>query len=186
MPPMTRLAGALAASLLLAAPAAAATVTRTFDVTVVDFQAYFTALPTPVDPMLASFTLTYDPDVALENTTDGLVVHGLNVAYDGYLAISYDPGPGAFRLGAITGVGDDVSTFHSGFGEVYLTFSESVPLGVAGSYQLANDTGFWISETGSVEATTAAVPEPATWGLMVLGFAACGAGLRTRRRALLS
>lgn len=32
--------------------------------------------------------------------------------------------------------------------------------------------------------TTAAVPEPATWGLMILGFGAAGAALRRSRRAV--
>jgi hypothetical protein len=31
-----------------------------------------------------------------------------------------------------------------------------------------------------------AVPEPATWGLMILGFAAVGAGLRNRRRRVIA
>lgn len=33
-------------------------------------------------------------------------------------------------------------------------------------------------------APTGAVPEPATWALMILGFGAAGAALRGRRRAL--
>ena len=36
---------------------------------------------------------------------------------------------------------------------------------------------------GTLSATLA-VPEPATWGLMILGFGAAGAALRTRRRQL--
>jgi len=36
----------------------------------------------------------------------------------------------------------------------------------------------------TAEPTLAAVPEPATWSLMLLGFGMVGAGLRTRRRSV--
>jgi hypothetical protein len=37
--------------------------------------------------------------------------------------------------------------------------------------------------TWSLDAAAGAVPEPATWAMLILGFGAVGAGLRTRRRA---
>jgi len=43
-----------------------------------------------------------------------------------------------------------------------------------------NDLIFSFSNTAAVEA---AVPEPATWGLMLLGMGMVGAGLRSRRRS---
>jgi len=35
----------------------------------------------------------------------------------------------------------------------------------------------------SINATTGAVPEPATWGMMIAGFGMMGAAMRTRRRS---
>jgi hypothetical protein len=62
-----------------------------------------------------------------------------------------------------------------------------VPLG-AGTYTLTvqgtrGDSG---SFGGNVSFQAAAVPEPATWGLMLLGFGAIGFQLRRRRRSVLA
>ena len=46
------------------------------------------------------------------------------------------------------------------------------------------DTGFVTASTSPVP--TAAIPEPATWALLLLGFAAIGTAVRARRRARVS
>lgn len=46
--------------------------------------------------------------------------------------------------------------------------------------------GYIITLTGVTTGVVAAVPEPAAWGLMLVGFAATGATLRRRRRTLAS
>jgi hypothetical protein len=57
-------------------------------------------------------------------------------------------------------------------------------IGTAGTFRIANYSNgssfLPVSLEGSVSAVVA-VPEPATWGLMILGFGAAGAMLRTRR-----
>jgi hypothetical protein len=49
-------------------------------------------------------------------------------------------------------------------------------------------TGITLTSSGNSfeidNLATGAVPEPATWGLMLMGFGMVGAGLRTRRRAV--
>lgn len=189
----SRLAACALASSLFAAPAFAATVTRNFEVTLTGFVDVMTDQPAPLDPLFATFTVTYDTETAVENTTVGLAVAGVNAPYDGYLAFSYiphyNPGSNLFRLGAITGVGDTVSGFSddtNDFGLSFLEASSGGALGGAsGAYRLAGDNAaFWIALEGSVVETTptATVPEPATWALMIAGFGACGGALRRSAR----
>ncbi len=67
--------------------------------------------------------------------------------------------------------------------------SETAKLGpttlLAGNYTLTvvgTVTGQPATYGGNITFAAAAVPEPATWGLMVLGFGAIGGALRTSRR----
>lgn len=53
------------------------------------------------------------------------------------------------------------------------------------SYDRVTNPGSGLDYSGSF-AISAAVPEPATWGMMILGFGVLGAGLRARRSARLA
>jgi hypothetical protein len=62
----------------------------------------------------------------------------------------------------------------------------------AGNYQLtwngtfSASTGYTEGTDGGTVTITSAVPEPATWGLMLLGFGGIGMAMRRRRRPLLA
>jgi hypothetical protein len=60
-------------------------------------------------------------------------------------------------------------------GRLTLTFSKPIDSVTLGS----SSNAFEISDVAGIRA---AVPEPATWGLMILGFGAAGSALRARRR----
>jgi hypothetical protein len=49
------------------------------------------------------------------------------------------------------------------------------------SFYAYNGSSYTIQSTGSV--TVTAIPEPATWAMMLLGFGMVGAGVRYRRRS---
>lgn len=53
----------------------------------------------------------------------------------------------------------------------------------SGSWECSN-CGNIREVTGGFATTLGAVPEPTTWGLLVLGFGAIGAGMRSRRRTV--
>lgn len=86
----------------------------------------------------------------------------------------------------ITLGGDDFLS-SAKFGTPYGPFDDSW-----GLFQFTNVPAFGVpgvleAATGSftlTEASIAAVPEPATWGMMVVGLAGIGGMLRTRRRAM--
>jgi hypothetical protein len=58
----------------------------------------------------------------------------------------------------------------------------------AGTYRFdfAGDTTGSTSFTGNVRIAAAAVPEPATWAMMIIGFASVGLTMRRRRRPVLA
>jgi hypothetical protein len=97
---------------------------------------------------------------------------------------------------------DAMEAYASGLGihEYRLHFLDHVSLGVQDlglqlhplllevdapvSYRIfATDTdGIRFNDTGGVSLSISSVPEPSTWAMMILGFAAGGAALRSRRR----
>ena len=65
-------------------------------------------------------------------------------------------------------------------------FSGNNPYATGNAYQAASSSGSFVAITSAdlrfrVTATAAAVPEPATWGLMIVGFGMIGAASRGRK-----
>jgi hypothetical protein len=86
----------------------------------------------------------------------------------------------------LTSDGSTVATLTSGFDNGTTEFWQvsGVTLG-SGQYTLLVDGDN--SDTGALEGsiTISAVPEPGTWGMMLLGFGAAGYAMRRRRRPAL-
>lgn len=73
----------------------------------------------------------------------------------------------------------------SGYPNSSATFVGTLAPGSSHDVQLADQTDYLLPAGVYVEVSSAAVPEPASWGLMLIGVFGIGAGLRTRRsRAL--
>lgn len=82
--------------------------------------------------------------------------------------------------------------FRAMFGTGYLDIYSALPISPTGSTALAQTTAETFEKQtryltgGSISAVAAAVPEPATWALMILGFGLVGAAMRKRPRVSLS
>jgi hypothetical protein len=78
--------------------------------------------------------------------------------------------------------GQDQDSFFANFyftgGETYTSIKFSQTVSCCGFESDNHTVGNFSSQTG-----TGVVPEPATWGMMVLGFGAMGTAMRTRKRA---
>ncbi len=187
----------LLSAVVAGAPAHAALVTETYDFTLGGFVdgGGPPALPPPITSISGSFTVTFDPAVAvsgLELTTNSFSdsLFGPPFYFAAFPASGSDPlllaigdvqsSPGVVYYG-FTNFGLGLALTTPGTPtlwpcNLYGSTCGSVVLGYAAGYTLdgyPND--IWVATTGSVTAA----PEPETWTLMALGL--CALGRATRR-----
>jgi PEP-CTERM motif len=174
------MAGAVSAAMTASAPAA--TIERTFDVTASGF--VFNPdegpdTPAPIDPVDLTFTLIFDPSVAIAPTSEGLTINSFNLPYP--LSYAAD-GTGELFIGTFpTSFGCDNEP--ASFCVIITNAGGPIPGGLV-AFETTVTNGLW--STGNVTVTASAievVPEPSTWAMMLLGFMGLGyAGYRRAKR----
>lgn len=129
----------------------------------------FTAAQTPTNSFSAWFNFTNDAaglyDIVVSSSTDGETINDIWLqTSDGLTTLA----------SAILGSSNSLNL-------------DNVSLG-AGEYRLAFDGSGAVNAaaTGNFTFYVAAVPEPATWALMLIGFAGVGMALRFRRKPVLA
>lgn len=158
----------------IAVPADAALITQTFSIKARNFGS-----GAPIDPVSGRFTLSYDKDaVIIPQTATGLSIAGLNLPYDGTALFSYQRG-GEFLVISNNFTGFFSFTLGgagSKFGFSIMNLSTTPTIGTFG---YSRDGTIYSSSTVGV--TSGAVPEPASWAMMIAGFGLAGTTMRRRQ-----
>lgn len=168
----------LALVLSAAAPACAgaAVIEKTVNVTATNFTS-FENVPSPVDKVSLQFSVRIDTDGGFESTVHSFTLgYPVTITYVGafydYLQVATSP---------VSPIGHYVRPGLSEFG---FTLS-GLASGNVGTGQLSYSTddpaATWSAGEVDVSVTAPAVPEPATWFMMLAGFAAIGSFLRRGR-----
>lgn len=172
---------ALAATVGAASSAAeGATITRNFQFFATNF-----AAAAPLQNIGGTFSVTFDPAV----NSSG-ILNSLSIAYPGLAFSAANTGftatPGSFGVMTIGGLPSGVGSLATGTSDFVLQFigAGSSPFSYLPlSFRYSTGAGQAWSGDFQIDVINAAVPEPATWALMIAGFGLIGASLRTRRRA---
>lgn len=184
---------AMAAACAIASPASAAELMLSFYAT--DFSADGGMPYTPPDNDISA-QFTVDLDLSLDQEQRGTISAG-TIDVDGVtflnneISFIYNPGFGGALSIFATGAGKSFRDWDFSVGSMVASIRAGL---AAPSYfgygTLPNQAGFtgrWSS--GSSETTfisyngsLPAVPEPASWALMILGFGAVGGAMRRRQR----
>ena len=183
----TKLKGLLLAAIVAAglpASANAALISREYSLDASRFVPQFEfSLPNPVDPVSLDFRLDFDNSADIEATTVGLTLLSFNLPYG--VEYSYISAIDHLTIG--TNLAGPASCFNSkdSFCNFIREATSLAPYTI-GFSQVTSSQHIWNAEVYSLDfedvGRGGAVPEPATWALMILGFGAAGA--RLRRRAL--
>ncbi|THD58981.1 PEP-CTERM sorting domain-containing protein [Phenylobacterium sp.] len=184
---MRRVMGGVAAAigLLAGSHVWAADITRTYYFSLTDFVPTAVSGPAaPVETLDGSFTVTFDPTVAVFDVTSGLTVNSFNLPFSGQFAFSFVP-LGQLAFGGIVGPGDQDFTESANTNDFEVSFYHPLdanPLAPSAAYTQVGANTAWTSAQGTVIGIDG-VPEPSAWAFLVIGFAGLGAMLRKRGAA---
>jgi hypothetical protein len=160
----------------LAAPlsqANAAIVTKTYSITATNFES-----GAPTDPVTGMFTFTFDNAAPITLPSPaGLSVSGFNVAYNGPALFSFTKGSDMLIVGNNIGLGSfSVSPATPGFGFAMLGVSSTPTIS---NFTYSAGGKLWHSSNVAITEVPA-VPEPATWAMLLMGFGGMGFAMRRR------
>ncbi len=164
-------------ALAVSAPASAALIEKNFVVTGRDASGPFSTLN-------LNFNIVFDNSMDIATTKDGLTVFETVPGYS--LNYAYEASSDLLSVGTFVGVNSitlDSTKNDLGFFLKGASTSDTSVLGGI-DYTASTPPKFFSARTVTVVSTdlTAAVPEPSTWALMILGFGAVGAAMRRRQK----
>jgi hypothetical protein len=192
----------------MAQTAQASQVTETYNFTLGNFEDGISNVTAPIDSISGSFTLTFDPSIAVDDQTVGITGY-LNgspfdpiidsaIGFSTYVGPPVAP-PFGIAIGGIEndagGVGpstnDFILTLQFPTGDVADPVFANCTLSsgycfnftgdsavILGAYAEAGSGSMWFATTGSVSAT----PLPSTWMMLITGLIALGFFARYSRR----
>jgi hypothetical protein len=183
--PMRQFCGAIAVvflSLLLCpARARAETISLSATFMASDFRPTFGSNAPPVDPIVGSFSITFDNSVDLREQSIGITSFAVNIPLDGPPGFAYGAVADALIIGSLF---DGAQTVGGGTNDIVFGINNPStnpsPVDMAYS-QRSSDVPFISRNVTMTFFTPEVVPEPAT--LLLLGTGLAAACVRRRHRA---
>jgi PEP-CTERM motif-containing protein len=134
----------------------------------------------PVDPVIGSFTITFDNSTNLRDQTTGVTYHNLNLVLDSAPSFDYGRFADVLILGAAVGGTAEVGT---GTNDFFFNIYDASTHPFAGpGFTYSQASGFH-TFTGNVTLTPFATPTPEPGTLLLFGSGAAVALSRRRRFA---
>ena len=163
-----KLKSALTAATLVFLASVTSTISRAALITeTINFSySNFTPVGSPVDPWTGSFTITYDPSIG--NTSGSLTAFSSNLLGYGTFVWA-NPSPNKLVIGNHCS-GSSCDVFSTGVNQAFLDIGD----GFADIATTTNTQTTFLSFTSTIVPQVAAVPEPSTWAMVILGFAGVG------------
>jgi hypothetical protein len=175
MPFVGRLTLALFAWGMSITSAHAAPITLNFD-----FSASAFGPDAPVDPVVGSFSVTFDNATEVTDVTSGISLTGLNIPLDSVPAFTYVIGLADFLfIGGLDSGADGVTTVSDDFSLGIELTPTGTPTSASFFYSQTASGVFFASTVTLTPSQPTPIPEPAT--LTVLGLSLAGIGLRQWR-----
>ncbi len=177
---------ATAIAVATASSATAAVITKTFNFTAHDFTSIGVSGATtpPMNIVIGSITVSFDDNINVQNATSGILVNNLNINQPSTMAYNYVSNSDRLTIGGLA-AGANVLT--GGVDDFFLTIINASRDDYTFGYFYYSEPGKAIWATNQFSDSPSAVPEPATWAMMIIGFGAAGSMMRTsRRRSALS
>lgn len=135
----------------------------------------------PIDPGFLNFNISLDNTISVVNSVDGFSVTSTNLA--GSYKYSYNPKWDFLSVSTNTSL--DGCSYYPGDGCIFIQNLSSIP--DLFLFVERGDDETYLANTRRLKVSPlSAVPEPAPWALMLCGFGAIGAAMRSRRKAAVS
>lgn len=162
----------------LSSQASAAVVLRTFNFTATNFGSSMPGSE-PFSVVSGSFSLSFDDAITVLNQS-GVTINSLSIPFSGTARFSYFSKGGELAI-----AGNDVNFSTANTNDFALDIRDantSSPIGRSFNYSVVgfNDVASTRSVIVSNGSVSPAVPEPATWAMMLFGFGAMGFAMRRK------
>lgn len=156
-------------------------ITRIYNVTGTNIANIFGSTPSPFATINLSFTVSFDPFVQTLSQTNGLTLNSTNLPLGTGFAYAFIPNNNN-RL-VVGGLANGVFGIFVENDDFTLDLSNATGLFPSVStFQFATAATPGNAYRAFSNTVTVPVPEPASWALMLLGFGAIGAALRSPNR----
>jgi PEP-CTERM motif len=176
---------AAAASLLMAmlpiSAARAAVITRTFDFTATGFQSVVPLPLPPISTVTGTAAISFDNQADIANQTNGITLTSLSINLGSPISYTYFQSSDFLIIGGLANGSTSIVSNNNDFFIGIRDVSSSLPTYATFAYSAVGFSNNFTTVDVRGSIGLGAVPEPASWALMIAGFGLVGTTIRRRK-----